>query len=270
MLNRSLNSGAIDEPADASHCIGYAVRGRTAIITINRPAARNAINRAAREGLFDAFDRVEKDSSVLAAVLTGAGDRAFCAGVDLKELAETQVGAPPPGFLPILGDTIMSAKPFIAAVNGFAFAGGWLLAQMCDLCVASSSASFAITEAKVGRGMPWAAPLIHMLPQRIMMELLLLGEPITAQRAFDIGFINRVVPPALLLETAIDMAERIAGNAPLTVRAAKELVRISTQAGASAARRQANKLFEPVYRSHDAQEGPHAFREKRLPRWQGR
>lgn len=183
---------------------------------------------------------------------------------------DTQVSVPPPGFLPILGDTIKTSKPFIAAVNGFAFAGAWLLAQMCDLCVASSSASFATTEAKVGRGMPWAAPLIHMLPQRIMMELLLPGEPITAQRAFDIGFINRVLAPVPLLGTAVDMAQRIAGNAPLTVRAAKELVRISTEAGASPARRHANHLFEPVYRSRDAQEGPRAFREKRAPRWEGR
>jgi enoyl-CoA hydratase/carnithine racemase len=258
-----------DNLSGTSGCVLFETRDRVAIITINRPDARNAMNGAVREGLFAAFERVECDAAILVAILTGSGDRAFCSGADLKEAAEMQLAMPPPGFLPILGDTIEVSKPVIAAVNGLAFAGGWVLAQMCDLCVASSSASFAITEAKVGRGMPWAVPLIHMIPQRIMMELLLLGEPITAQRAYEIGFVNRVVAPDALMGAAMEMAGRIAANAPLTVRAAKELVRISTETGRSAALRSAGHLFERVYRSSDAQEGPRAFREKRAPLWHG-
>jgi enoyl-CoA hydratase len=257
------------DPRADTDCMLFEIRDSVAIITINRPHALNAMNGAVRAALFAAFERVERDATIVAAILTGAGERAFCAGVDLKEAAEMQLAVPPKNFLPILGDTIDITKPVIAAVNGLAFAGGWVLAQMCDLCVASRSASFAITEAKVGRGMPWAVPLIHMIPQRIMMELLLLGEPISAQRAYEVGFVNRVVAPDALLQAAMEMAGCIVRNAPLTVRAAKQLVRIATETGRSAALRSADHLFERVYLSADAQEGPLAFREKRAPRWQG-
>jgi enoyl-CoA hydratase len=142
---------------------------------------------------------------------------------------------------------------------------------MCDLCVASDHAQFGITEAKVGRGMPWAAPLAHMLPQRVMMELLLTGAPMTAQRAHELGYVNAVVPlAAAAAARALAMARTIAANAPLTVKAARELVYLSTEMGRSAALRAAYPLFESVYLSDDAQEGPRAFAEKRAPRWTGR
>ena len=102
---------------------------------------------------------------------------------------------PPRDMFPLPHDTIELSKPTIAAVNGVAFAGGWMIAQACDLCVASTIAKFAITEVKVGRSSPWAAPLIHMIPQRIMMEIILTGKPITAQRAYEIGLVNRVAEP---------------------------------------------------------------------------
>ena len=107
-------------------------------------------------------------------------------------------------MFPVLGDVEPISKPTIAAVNGVALAGGWLFAQMCDLCIAADSASFGITEAKVGRGMPWASPLIHMLPQRVMMEVLLTAKPISAQRAMALGYVNDVVPLADLLQRAVD------------------------------------------------------------------
>jgi enoyl-CoA hydratase/carnithine racemase len=141
---------------------------------------------------------------------------------------------------------------------------------MCDLCVASDHAQFGITDAKVGRGMPWAAPLAHMLPQRVMMELLLTGAPMSAQRAHELGYVNAVVPLPQLLDRALEMARTIAANAPLTVKAARELVYLSTEMGRSAALRAAYPLFESVYLSDDAQEGPRAFAEKRAPRWTGR
>jgi len=248
----------------------YEMRGAVAVITINRPEARNAINRAVRDGVFAAFERFEAEAAAQVAVLTGAGDRAFCAGMDLKEAASESRGVLPRGFLPLIGDTLQVTKPTIAAVNGFAMAGGWMLAQMCDLCIAAEHATFAITEAKVGRGTPWAAPLIGMLPQRVAMEVLLTGDPISAQRLLEIGYVNQVVAGDRLMPAAIALAERIAANAPLTVRACREMVYLSQEMGRSAALRAARHLFTPVYMSEDAQEGPRAFAEKRPPVWKGR
>lgn len=248
----------------------YERLGAVAVITINRPEQRNAISKAVRSGLREAFERFEAEDDALVAILTGTGEKAFCAGMDLKEAADTMIGVPPRGFIPVLGDSVHVTKPVIAAVNGVAYAGGWLLAQMCDLCIASDTATFAITEGKVGRGMPWATPLANMIPQRIMMELLLTGDPIDAKRAHAIGFVNHVVPPAELMPAAIAMAERIAACAPLTVRAARETVYLAAEMGRSAALRAANHVFERVYRSEDAQEGPRAFKEKRKPQWRGR
>jgi len=246
------------------------VDGQIAVITLNRPEQLNALNEPMREGLRQAWARYEHEGSLRAAILTGAGGRAFCAGMDLKELARLGIGVPPRGLIPVLGDDIHVSKPVIAAVNGSAFAGGWLMAQMCDLCIAAEHARFGITEAKVGRGMPWAAPLAQMLPQRVLMELLLTGDPMTAQRAHALGYVNAVVPAAQLRDEALALARRIAANAPLTVKAARELVYLSGEMGRSAGLRAAAHLFESVYRSEDAQEGPRAFAEKRAPRWQGR
>jgi len=250
--------------------VRYEQTGAVVLITIDRPAQMNAINTEVRHGLFDAFTRFEADASARVAILTGAGDKAFCAGMDLKEAADTMLAVPPRDFLPIIGESVHLTKPIIAAVNGVAYAGGWLFAQMCDLCIAADHATFAISEGKVGRGMPWAAPLGHIIPQRVMMELLLTGDPIDAARAREIGFVNQVVPLAGLMPAAMTMAEKIAANAPLTVRAARELVYLSTEMGRSAALRAGHHLFERVYRSEDAQEGPRAFKEKRKPEWRGR
>jgi len=248
----------------------YEVRDTTALITINRPEARNAINEDVRLGLFDALRRFEQDEGLRCAVLTGAGDKAFCAGMDLKMMAGLPNRPLPSDYLPIIGQSVQVTKPTICAVNGVATAGGWLFAQMCDLCVSADHARFGITEAKVGRGMPWAPPLVHMLPQRFLMELMLTGDLIGAQRAMEIGFVNRVVPLADLVPTALELAARIGANAPLTVRAAREVVYLSTEMGRTAALRAAEHVFDRVYRSPDAIEGPTAFKEKRAPRWQER
>jgi len=246
------------------------VNGHTALITINRAEQRNAANAAVRRGLRECFERFEGDDTLQVAVLTGAGEKAFCGGMDLKELSASGLGVLPRDFLPVIGDNLHISKPSIAAVNGIAYAGGWLFAQMCDLCVAADHATFGITEAKVGRGMPWAAPLTRMLPQRIVMELLLTGAPLSAQRAYDLGYVNALVPVGQLRTEALRMASAIAENAPLTVRAARELVYLSGEMGRSAGLRAAHHLFEQVYRSEDAIEGPRAFSEKRAPRWSGR
>lgn len=248
----------------------YENRRQVAVITINRPEARNAINTGVREGLVAAWERFAKDGEARAAILTGAGDQAFCAGADLKEMAQTKLGSLPRNFLPTLNVNTRVTKPVIAAVNGVAYAGGWALVQMCDMVVASEAARFAITEAKVGRGMPWAVPLMHMIPQKVLLEILLTGNPITAQRAHEIGFVNHVVPAAKVMPKAIEIAETIADNAPLTVAAAKEMVYLATDMGRLAGLEAARHLFDHVYRSEDAQEGPRAFAEKRKPQWKGR
>ncbi len=245
-------------------------RDGIAIITLNRPETRNALSREIRQGLFDAWERFERDPELRVAILTGSGDTAFCAGGDLKEMVERGLKVPPRDMFPVPYDNIALSKPTIAAVNGIAFAGGWMIAQACDLCVASTHAKFAVTEVKVGRSSPWAAPLIHMIPQRIMMEILLTGKPITAQRAYEIGLVNRLAEPALLMNTALELAGEILDGAPLSVSAARETVMLSTEMGRTAALQAARHASEYCYNSDDAQEGPKAFAEKRRPEWKGR
>jgi enoyl-CoA hydratase/carnithine racemase len=241
-----------------------------AIITLNRPDSRNALSRDIRDGLFRAWERFEADPDLRIAILTGAGDKAFCAGGDLKEMVERQLQVPPRDMFPVPGDNIELSKPTIAAVNGVAFAGGWMIAQACDLCVASTAARFAVTEVRVGRSSPWAAPLIHMIPQRIMMEILLTGKPISAQRAYEIGLVNRLAEPAALMSTALELAGEILEGAPLSVQAARETVLLATEMGRSAALQAARHASAHCYHSDDAQEGPRAFAEKRKPDWTGR
>ena len=242
----------------------------TAIITLNRPEQRNCLSREVRDGLRAAWERFERDPDLRVAILTGSGDKAFCAGGDLKEMVETGMQVPPRDMFPLPYDSIELSKPTIAAVNGVAFAGGWMIAQACDLCVASTNAKFAITEVKVGRGSPWAAPLIHMIPQRIMMEIILTGKPITAQRAYEIGLVNRLAAPVALLDTALALAQEILEGAPLSLKAGRETVMLATEMGRGAALQAARAAHERTYTSSDAQEGPRAFAEKRQPQWQGR
>jgi enoyl-CoA hydratase/carnithine racemase len=239
-------------------------------LTINRPQARNALNRAAREGLKDAFLAAEQDPAIGVVVLTATGDRAFCAGGDLKEMAESGLTVPPPDYVPQPGRTLRISKPVVAAVNGIAFGGGFLLAQSADLVIAAETASFAISEAKVGRGAPWAAPLPWLVPPRIAMELLLTAEPITARRAYEIGLVNDVVPLDGLHERVRRLTATLTANAPLSVRAGKAMVYAAAEHGRTEAFELAERIWEPVYRSADAQEGPRAFADKRTPRWQGR
>jgi enoyl-CoA hydratase/carnithine racemase len=248
----------------------YEMKGEVAVITINQPDRRNALGTAVRQGLWDAWDRFEKDDGAKVAILTGTGEKAFCAGMDLKEMSATTLRIPPRGLVPVIGDNVHVSKPTIAAVNGVAFAGGFLISQMCDLCIAADHATFGITEAKVGRGSPWATPLIHMLPQRVMMEILLTAAPVTAQRLYELGYINKVVPLAELLDAALAMANLIVANAPLTVKACRRSVYLATEMGRAAALEAARTVFDPVYLSEDAQEGPKAFAEKRAPIWKGR
>jgi enoyl-CoA hydratase/carnithine racemase len=246
--------------------IQYEVHNGVAWLTIDRPEARNALSTEVREGLWAGTRRFVADDSAAVLVLTGAGDKAFCAGGDLKEMAETGLEIPPPDFLPQFGRNIDVPKPTIAAVNGVAYAGGFLLAQQCDLVVAAEHARFAVSEVKVGRGAPWAAPLSWLVPPRVALEILLTGDPVDAPRAREIGLVNDVVPLGALRSRTQQLAERIAANAPLSVRAAKRTAYLSRPD----VYERAEEIWAPVYRSRDAQEGPAAFREKRAPVWEGR
>jgi len=249
--------------------VRYELVDGVAWLTIDRPDARNALSAAVRAGLHAGVERFVADDDAAVLVLTGAGDRAFCAGGDLKEMASTGLTVPPPDFVPQFGRTVQVDKPTIAAVNGIAYGGGFLLAQGCDLVVASEHARFAISEAKVGRGSPWAAPLPWLIPPRVAMEILLTGDPIDAARAREVGLVNHVVPAADLVTRTQTLARRIADNAPLSVRAAKATVRLVAEVPLSEAYDRAEEIWAPVYRSRDAQEGPRAFAEKRAPRWEG-
>ncbi|MGH3320960.1 MAG: enoyl-CoA hydratase/isomerase family protein [Streptosporangiaceae bacterium] len=256
--------------------VGYELKGpedaenAVAVLTLNEPESRNALSRAIREGLWAALARFEADERARVAILTGAGDKAFCAGADLKELAAENLDVPPPGYVPIVGRDVHLSKVLIAAVNGAALGGGFLLAQMADLLVAVEHATFGMPEARVGRGAPWSVPLSRMVPRRIWLEMCLTGEPISARRAHETGFANDVVPSDELMPTAFRLAERIAANAPLTVRASRRMVDLAGEMGRTEAWDAADAVFEPVYRSADAQEGPRAFQERRTPRWTGR
>ena len=250
--------------------VRYERRGPVAWLTIDRPEARNALNRAVRSGLFAGLARFDADEAAAVLVLTGAGDTACCAGGELKGMAAEGLTVPPPDFLPQLGRNVDTTKPVIAAVNGLAYAGGFLLVQGCDLVLAAEHARFAITEVAVGRGAPWAAPLPALIPPKVALQLLLTGDPITAARAHELGLVNEVVPAPELAARAQALGERIANHAPLSVRAAKQMVLSVRGLPPAEAYAVAERIYEPVYRSADAQEGPRAFAEHRPPQWTGR
>jgi enoyl-CoA hydratase/carnithine racemase len=251
-----------------AEAVRYDVRAGVAWLTIDRPERRNALGTEVRKGLWDGFRRFATDESRVL-VLTGSGDQAFCAGGDLKEMADDALEVPPPDFIPLPGRNIEISKPTIAAVNGDAFAGGFALSQYCDLRVATDTARFAITEARVGRGTPWATPLPWLIPPRVALELLMTGEPIDANRGRELGLVNRVVAPRDLVSKTTELAERIIANAPLSVAAARATVHLSARPLLGELQDEADHLWEPVYRSHDAQEGPAAFRDGRSPMWTG-
>lgn len=254
-------------------------RGHTMLITINRPEARNACNQAVWIGVGDALEEAERDDDIRAIVITGAGDKSFSAGADLKAIARGEQIVPDGkyaewSFAGFANHPVK--KPTIAAVNGTALGGGMELVLAADLVVASETAVFGLTEAKVG--LVAAAGGAFRLSQRIApvvaMEMLLTGTPIDAERALALNLINRVVPQAEVVEAAIALAEQIGENAPLSVQAHKRLALGYTVDGerpADAAGWAATEvLMREVSASDDAKEGPQAFAEKRKPNWSGR
>ncbi|ROO87963.1 short chain enoyl-CoA hydratase [Actinocorallia herbida] len=252
-------------------------RGHVMVITFNRPEARNAVDLALTRIVGTALDEADTDAEIRAVVLTGAGDRAFCAGADLKAVARGEFrseGLPAHwGFAGCVKHPL--AKPVIAAVNGFALGGGTEIALWADLVVAAETASFGLPEVKRGiiAGAGGAFRLAAQLPRKVAMELVLTGEPIDAPTALRLGLVNRVVAQEKVLTEALALAEAISVNAPLAVQASKRIAR-GISGGDVAAEAAAWELTAvetaQIMRSRDAKEGPRAFAEKRAPVWEAR
>ncbi|MFV0306379.1 MAG: crotonase/enoyl-CoA hydratase family protein [Desertimonas sp.] len=241
---------------------------RVGVLTINRAEARNAISRQVTIEMAAAIDELEADPSIWVLVITGAGERSFCAGADLKTLARGRPTVPElGGFAGITTRTFL--KPVIAAVNGFALGGGTEICLSCDLVVAEEHATFGLPE--VRRGIVAGAGGLERLPRRvppaIAMEMILTGEPIDAARALALGLVNRVVPRGGGLDAAKSLADKICQGAPLAVRYSKAVARSSMAVGEIDAVRVHDDLRRAVFASADAQEGPRAFAEKRTPAW---
>jgi enoyl-CoA hydratase/carnithine racemase len=250
-------------------------RGQVRILRINRPDARNAMSPAVIDGLGFAVHDADNDPEVRAMVLTGTGDRAFCAGMDLRGFADGSTDATerdPRGielFLQLRRDG--SQKPLIGAANATAVAGGFELLMQCDVVIASEDARFGLPEVKRGL-LPAGGGLFlgTRIPMAIASELLLTGDTIDARRAYDLGLVNRVVPAADVLTEAIAMAERIAANGPLAVKAIKQVVHATATLPAAEAWAVQDSVQPAVFASEDAKEGALAFVERRPPVWRGR
>lgn len=265
-----------DKDADAPAVLTER-RGNVMVVTINRPKARNAINGAVSIALGDAMAQAQQDPDVWVVVVTGAGDKSFCAGADLKALSRGEnIGHPDHpkwGFAGYVRHFI--DKPTIAAVNGTALGGGTELALASDLVVAGDSAMFGLPEVK--RGLIAAAGgvfrIVDQLPRKVALEMVFTGEPITSAEALRWGLINEVVPDGAELEAALALAKRITVNAPLAVQASKRVsvgaddgVVAADEPGWSRTRREVATVFA----TEDAMEGPLAFAQKRQPVWKAK
>jgi enoyl-CoA hydratase/carnithine racemase len=244
--------------------------GRVLVITLNRPDQRNAVNAAVAQGIAAGLDELDANRELSVGVLTGAG-KGFCAGMDLKAfVAGESMHVGDRGFA---GITRRAAdKPLIAAVEGFAVAGGLEVALSCDLIVASRDARLGIPEVKrslvaAGGGL---LRLPRVLPRNVAMELALTGDPLVADRAYELGLVNRLAEPGETLAAALTLAEQIAENGPLAVAATKRILRQSADWPEAEFFARQDEIAAPVFRSDDAGEGATAFAQRRPPVWKGR
>ena len=252
--------------------IDYETRGHIAVLTINRPEARNAVNDVVASGMEAALDQMEADDQIWVGVLAGNGS-VFSAGADLKAIASGKAGGlvtKRGGFAGLVARD--RTKPLIAAVDGPALAGGTEIVLACDLVVASSAARFGVPEVK--RSLVAAAGALFRLPQKlpanIAAEALLTGDPISAERAHHFGLVNELCEPGTALDTAIALAERIATNAPLAVQESLAAMRSTQGVDDETAFRMSSEAMARLASTEDFAEGPLAFIEKREPQWKGR
>lgn len=255
--------------------IDFSTEDGVAVITINRPERRNALDAAHYDALSKAWQRVRDEDAIRVAVITGAGDKSFCAGADIKsfvgrevELSElwlTQKGQ-------LLNRGLEIWKPVIAAVNGACVGGGMTLLLATDIRVAVEGAVFSVSEVKRGiiAANGGTQRIVQQLPYAIAMEMLLTGEAIDAETALRWGLINKVVPAAELLNAALDYAHRIAANAPLALQAAKELAVRSRDMDLATGLRMEQLVNRILHHSEDTKAAKAAFAEKRQPKFQGR
>ena len=239
-------------------------------VTLNRPKAKNAVNKALAEGVAAAMDELDSNDDIRVAILTGAGGT-FCSGMDLKAFVSGETPTVEGrGFGGLTEKP--PAKPLIAAVEGYALAGGLELMISCDLIVAADSAKFGIPEVK--RGLAAAAGglvrLPRQIPSRLAMELALTGDFVSAERAAEMGLINRVVPAGTALEAARELAATICANGPLAVKISKQVVTESAEWSTQEMWENQQALVMPIFTSEDAIEGATAFAEKRAPNWKGK
>src|SRR3712207_2092654 len=242
------------------------------VITINRDERRNAIDPATSAEMEEILNVAEDDMNVRAIIITGAGSRSFCSGEDLAAYDDngTCQTIMPHGFAGITER--ISAKPIIAACNGTAVAGGLEIALACDIIVASEEARFGLSEVKVGF-LATSGGLIRLpnvIPRKVATEMVLTGKLISAQRAYEVGLVNHVVPKNEVLEKALELAKLIAKNAPLSLKLSKQIFHVATQSSFEDAQRFCNVCWDYIEKTEDAIEGPKAFLEKREPNWKGR
>ena len=245
-------------------------RNGVLLITLNRPDMRNAVNLPLAEGIAAALEELDGEDSLSVGILTGAG-KGFCAGMDLKAFVT--------GERPWVGDRGFagivrraSVKPLIAAIEGFAVAGGLEVALACDLIVAARGAKLGIPEVKRSLVAAGGAllRLPRSLPHNVAMELALTGDPILAERAFELGLVNRLAEPGGAVEVALGLAAEISANAPLALIASKRILQEQVDWSAAEMWEAQGSISEPVFTSEDAREGATAFAEKRPPVWRGR
>jgi (E)-benzylidenesuccinyl-CoA hydratase len=248
-----------------------------AVLTLNRPAVRNAMNRELRQALVEALHRVRTDAEIRVAILTGTG-RTFSAGADLKERAQGGAAAAPSVASIVEANreanisTMPLEKPLIAAIDGPCLAGGFELALLCDMRICTPEARFGLPEIVRGFFPGGGGPqrLIRAIPQAMAMEMILTGDAIDAATALGVGLVSRVVTEPDLLPTARQLAERIASHAPLAVKAVKEVARASLDETLEQALRFGNTMRWIIGQTEDAHEGPRAFAERRAAQYHGR
>lgn len=240
-------------------------RDRVLLITLNRPKARNAVNTALAMALAAAIEELDSDDGLTAGVLTGAGG-GFCSGMDLKAFATE---GPPKGFDKFLQNG--AKKPLIAAIEGFAVAGGLEIALTCDLLVAAQGVKLGIPEVGVGLFAAGGAlmRLPRLVPYGIAMEMALTGDPISAEKALEYGLVARVTEPGKTVDEAVALATRIAKNAPLSVAVSKQIIADSFGRTEEEFWKHQIPAMRKVFASNDAKEGPRSFAEKRAPKWTG-